>query len=60
MNNSKENIRHILPYISSPRISDCKIKNKENLEILVPFFKLLKMSKVVDSLNDDLSKLEEI
>jgi hypothetical protein len=55
----KNNIRNMLTYISSQKLSYCKIKNRENLGILVELFDKIGMSEVADRINIDISKLKE-
>lgn len=59
LNRNKDNIRNNLSTISSPRIAHSKIKNEENLEILLELFKKLGMSKIVDRINIDIIKVKE-
>ncbi len=60
LNGDKNNIRNILTYISSQKISFSKIKNRENLEILVDVFNKSGSTQVVERINIDISKLKEV
>jgi hypothetical protein len=60
LNRSMDNIRKNLTYINSPRITDSKIKNVENLEVILNIFNDLSMLEVADKVKVDLNKIKEI
>jgi hypothetical protein len=60
LNRSMDNIRKILTSINSPRISDSKIKNEENLEVVLKIFQELKLSEIVDKVEVDLNKVKKV
>jgi hypothetical protein len=60
LNRSMDNIRKNVTYINSGRISDSKIKNVENLELVLNIFNELKMLEVADKVKVDLDKINKI
>jgi hypothetical protein len=59
LNRSMDNIRKNLTYINSSKISNSKIKNVENLELVLNIFETLSMPDVADKVKVDLNKVKE-
>ncbi len=60
LNRSKDNIRKNMTYINSPKISHSKIKNVENLELVLDIFQRLSMSEEADRVKVDLNKINKV
>lgn len=60
LNRNKDNIRKNITYINSSKISLSKIKNVENLELVLNIFESLSMDEVADKVKLDLKKIKEV
>ncbi|MCX6262792.1 MAG: hypothetical protein NTY95_18475 [Bacteroidia bacterium] len=60
LNRSKDNIKKVITYINSPKISLSKIKNVQNLELVLNIFEALKMPEVADKVKVDINKLNKV
>lgn len=60
LNRNCDNIRKNITYINSPKISYSKIKNVENLKLILKIFQGLSMPLVADAVKVDLNKLNKV